>query len=58
MKMIKQICLLILLSYACFSCDSNEDREPIITSADYNVYLDSSNESYLSAKKNNQFWSK
>jgi tetratricopeptide (TPR) repeat protein len=58
MKMIKQICLLILLSYISFSCDSNEDREPILNSEDYNVYLDSSNDSYLSAKKDNQFWSK
>jgi tetratricopeptide (TPR) repeat protein len=58
MKMIKQICLLILLSCISFSCDSSEEREPILKSADYNVYLDISNDSYLSAKKDNQFWSK
>jgi len=56
--MIKQICLLILLSCISFSCDSSEEREPILKSADYNVYLDISNDSYLSAKKDNQFWSK
>ncbi len=59
MKMINQLILLSLLSVMCFSCDSIEEKHvTILNSEDYNAYLERDKESYLSAKKNNEFWLK
>ena len=59
MKMINHTSVVFLLCVMCFSCDSIEEKhKTILNSDDYNAYLDSSKDSYLSAQKDNTFWLK